>query len=153
MSWDVLLLNYEGNPPTPDGEEEPPSSPLGPAAEVRASLARALPGIDWSEPAWGVYQGDGFTIELNTGTDDPIESIMLHVRGEGDAPSALRAIAAPHRWSLYDLSADAYLDPDDPDAAGWDAFRAYRDRAVGPRGGKPPKGRATGPKGKTPRKG
>ena len=144
MSWDVLVLNCGGNPADEAGEERP----LGPAARVRMSISAHLPGVDWSDPAWGVYDGDGFSIEFNTGKRSPIASIMLHVRGGGDAIPAMLAFANPNGWSLFDCSTSEFLDPENPSPEGWEGFQAFRDKAVGRSGGTKPKGKAKKPKGK-----
>jgi len=82
MSWDLMIFNTQGKKPPPiEDFEETDFEPLGPAAVVRQKLSELLPGIDWSDPTWGIYRGDGFSIEFNVGEDDPIENIGLHVRG------------------------------------------------------------------------
>jgi hypothetical protein len=67
MSWDAMVLNLGGDPPPADVADAEPVGPLGPAAKVRRNIAKYLPGVDWPEPSWGVYEGDGFTIEFNMG--------------------------------------------------------------------------------------
>jgi len=47
--------------------------PLGSASTVRMSISQNLPGVDWSDPTWGIYDGDEFLIEFNTGEEDPID--------------------------------------------------------------------------------
>ena len=96
MSWDVMLFNTRGKQPPPIEQfEESHYEPLGPAAGVRQRLTRLLPKIDWSDTSWGIYEGDGFSIEFNAGGGDPIDTIMLHVRGGGDAIAAIVSFAPP----------------------------------------------------------
>jgi hypothetical protein len=66
MNWDVVVINYGGKAPPPDEMAgAPPPGPLGLAAQVRSSIAAYLPGVDWSDPNWGIYKGglnhDGLT--------------------------------------------------------------------------------------------
>jgi hypothetical protein len=136
MSWDVVVLNYGGEMSPEEMLDAEPVGPLGPAAQVRKRIAKHLPGVDWSDPVWGLYKGDGFTIEFNTGKDDPIDTIMLHVRGGGDAIPALLGFANPNRWSLLDCSTSEFLDPENPSAEGWEGFQAFRDKALGAPKGK-----------------
>jgi len=86
--------------------------------------------VDWSDPEWGMYAGDRFTFELNTGQDDPIVALMVHVRGGGDAIAALLRLAVPNRWSLFDCSTGEFLDPHEPSREGWEGFQAYRDTVI-----------------------
>src|SRR5262245_32541772 len=153
MSWDVMVFNYGGKPPSPDRmADAPPVGPLGPAAQVRKRIAAQLPGVDWTDPTWGLYDGDGFSIEFNTGNDDPIDSIMLHVRGGGDAIPAMLTFANPNGWSLLDCSTGEFLDPTNPSSEGWVGFQRFRDKALGSPGAKKPTGKGKKPKGKGKRK-
>jgi len=116
MSWDVLKYNSCGSPPK-DMEnlrDEHKPDPLGSASTVRMSISQNLPGFDWSDPTWGIYDGDEFLIEFNTGEEDPINSIMLHVRGGSDAIAAILRFANPNKWSLLDFSTGEFLDPENP---------------------------------------
>jgi hypothetical protein len=150
MSWDVLVLNLGGKLPPGDAADADPVGPLGSAAQVRRRIAKHLPGVDWSDSTWGVYEGDGFTIEFNTGDDDPIDSIMVHVRGGGDVIAALLGFANPNGWSLLDCSTGQFLDPENPSAEGWEGFQAFRDKAIGPPKRKKPASKARQPKRKKP---
>lgn len=153
MSWDVMVLNYGGKLSPDEMLDADPVGPLGPAAQVRRRIAKHLPGIDWSEPAWGVFEGDGFTIEFNSGSDDPIDSMMLHVRGGGDAIAALLKFAKPNGWSLLDCSTSEFLDLENPSAEGWEGFQDFRDKAIGQPKRKKSASKAKAPKRKKKRKG
>lgn len=132
MSWDVMIFNFHGAPPKDwslwPNDRDP--DPLGPAEVVRQAITRTLPGVDWTDPVWGMYLGEGFTFEFNTGKDDPIVCIMVHVRGGGDAIAALFQFAAPNQWSLFDCSTGEFLDPQEPSQAGWQGFQGYRDTII-----------------------
>ena len=132
MSWDVMVCNYYSSPP--DNFEDLPADhkpdSLGSAGMVRKSISRHLPGVDWSDPTWGIYDGDELSIEFNTGDEDPIDSIILHVRGGGDAIATMLQFANPNKWSLLDLSTGKYLDPENPSQEGWESFQADRDKAI-----------------------
>ena len=131
MSWDVMLFNTRGQKPPPlDQLRETDIAPLGPAPEVRERLSNLLPGIDWSDPTWGTYQGPGFSMEFNVGNDETLRSLMLHIRGGGDAIAAIVAIARPLAWSVLDCSRGEFLDLDNPSPAGWEQFQAFRDQVL-----------------------
>lgn len=131
MSWDVIAFDYQGSPPSlQNWKEDLRSLPLGSPGEVRTKIDAHLPGVDWSDPAWGVYWGEGFSFEFNLGRDESIDSVMVHVRGSGDAIGALLKFATPNGWSLLDCSMTEWIDPADPSSAGWEGFQAFRDRAI-----------------------
>jgi hypothetical protein len=70
-------------------EHAPEPTPLGPAAPVRARIAAYLPGVVWTAPIGGVYEGDGFSIAFRAGVDEPVNALMLPVRGGGAVPRPL----------------------------------------------------------------
>jgi hypothetical protein len=132
MSWDVAILRFDGSTPASLEEyAEAQTRVLGPASEVRDSIGKALPGIDWSDKTWGIYNGDGFSIEFNMGKEDVIKSITLHVRGEGNAIAAIMAVVKPLGWSALDCSTSEFLDSEQPSQEGWKEFQEYRDKAFG----------------------
>lgn len=131
MSWDVMIFNMRGKTPPPlEQLQESDYEPLGPAVEVRQRISALLTGVDWSDPTWGIYEGDGFSIEFNAGKDDPIDNMMLHVRGGGDAIAAITRFARPLGWSALDCSTSEFLDLENPSQAGWEVFQAYRDKVI-----------------------
>ncbi len=131
MSWDVMIFNTRGKtPPSIEEFQESDCESFGAAAAVRQGISMILPGIDWSDPTWGIYDGDGFSIEFNVGSEDPIESIMLHVRGGGDAISAITSFARPLGWTALDCTTGELLDLDNPSQVGWENFQAFRDKVI-----------------------
>ncbi|MFJ4872410.1 hypothetical protein [Streptomyces sp. NPDC088757] len=130
MGWDVLLLPLPADIASIDdlpADHEPP--PVGNRSEVHGALEAAVPGVDLTDPAWGELLGPTWGIELGIGEDDPVESVMLHVRGGTDdvLPVILR-IARALGCRPFDCSAGDLLADGDP--TGWHAFRAFRDRAL-----------------------
>jgi len=130
MSWDVLILNFHGAPPNDfqSMRDDQVPDPLGPADAVRDSIAKALPDFEWQGTGWAHYRGDGFSIEFNFSDEDPIRSMMLHVRGSGDAVAAIMRFANPNNWSVLDLSTGSFMDPEDPSTEGWEGFQAFREK-------------------------
>jgi hypothetical protein len=132
MSWDVMVFRFAGKPPASTEEmDDAQRLPLGAAADVRAGIAAALPQTSWDDPTWGIFDGDGFSIEFNVGDDDPIDNMMLHVRGGGNAIAAIMSFVSPLGWSALDCSTGEFLDPAAPSEEGWKGFQAYRDKVIG----------------------
>ena len=131
MSWDVMLFKFEGEPP--DFEElpddfKPPT--MGDAAALRRSISASLPGVDWSDPAWGILDGDGWSIEFNHQATGQTDQIMLHVRGGGDPIVAIVKLCKTNGWSAFDTSSGEFLNLDAPSAEGWTGFQEFRDKVV-----------------------
>jgi hypothetical protein len=131
MSWDVSV--YAATvppPPVADMPDDWKGEVLGTASEVRAKILACLPEVDWSDPMWGIYEGDGFSFEFNVGRQDPSDGFMVHVRGGGGAASALRQLAGRWGWYLLDCSQGEWLHHCSDAEAGWQGFQAYRDRVL-----------------------
>ena len=127
MSWTVSVFGGPQRPPIHDmGDFEFPV--MGSGDEVRQSISAHLPGVDWTTPTWGLYAGDGFTLEFSVGPEEPIIDFAVHVRGRGDAISDLFRFAVPNGWHLMDWSTGEFIDPESPSAAGWEQWQAYRDK-------------------------
>lgn len=119
MSWDVVILD----------SGEPPQA-LGPAERVRASISNIVPTVDWSDPAWGTLESEEWSIEFNVGDAPVVESVMLHVRGDGDPLPVIASICATNGWAALDTSTDERLDLAAPSRKGWDDFRALREAVL-----------------------
>ena len=131
MSWDVYVMDYGGNPPEVLDADTPEPAVMGTAADVRSMIDAHFKGVDWSDPSWGIFDGDGFSFEFNMRDEDEKQGFMVHVRGGGDAISGLLAFSVPNRWSVLDISTGAFIDPNDPSNEGWKKFQAYRDQVIG----------------------
>lgn len=85
MSWDVLLTrlpySIKSVQELPDDYQPPP---LGSRDEVDEALREAAPGIDLSDPEWGVLSGARWSMELDLGVKEPVDAITCHVSGGGD---------------------------------------------------------------------
>ena len=103
-------------------------SPLGEAADVRTKITRSIPGVDWSNPAWGVYDGDGWSIEFNHQVEGLCKALMLHVRGEGDPVGAILRICADTGWVALDMTQGKVIHAGSNASAGWKKFQRFRQR-------------------------
>ncbi len=130
MSWDVLLT------PAPADAESVDDIPEGygtgsiaPLARLLATLREAFPEADLSDPAWGHLRDEeqGWDMELNIGTGDPVTGVMLHVRGGDPVPAILR-MAEVLGCRALDCSTGDFLREDGDD--GWESFQEYRDQVL-----------------------
>ena len=82
MSWDIFIQQFPANARTvaeiPDTFT---AAPIGSRSDLIAKIRAALPDADFTDPAWGVLNGDDYSIEFGLGDDDPLYGITLHVRG------------------------------------------------------------------------
>jgi hypothetical protein len=131
MSWDVLLLaTHEPPPPVAEMPKSWRGEPLGTLADVREKIDNCIVGVDWSDPTWGMFDGDGYSYEFNTGTEEPCDSVMIHVRGDGSAVEPLLILGQRYNWYLLDTSQGEWLHHCNSAEAGWEDFQAFRDRVI-----------------------
>lgn len=127
MSWDIFVQRLpEGVISVGEIPSDFSPGPLGDRGEIVAAIERLFPDIDFTDPEWGIIERDGYSIEVNISSRDPVQSFALHVRGD--------AKAAPAVTSLLDELGFRALDPQSPTgifeadgAAGsmqtWDEYR------------------------------
>jgi hypothetical protein len=68
------------------------AAPIGKRAEIIAKIIDVVPDADFSDPAWGTIQGQGWSIELNMGTSEDCKSFAFHIRGRREAANVVGAV-------------------------------------------------------------
>lgn len=131
MSRDVLLLRL---PDDVTSMHELPDDyspePLGRQGEVLAAATRAVPEVDLSDPTWGDLSGSAWSIEFGIGSEDPVDSIMLHIRGSGDdVLGPVLRLAEALRCKVLDLAEGDLISLGQP--SGRHAFQQFGDRVIG----------------------
>jgi hypothetical protein len=134
MSWDLLVFHAPEGATAVDeipNDFDPPT--LGSGADVRQRLLDRLPELDLSDSAWGLLSGPTWSIEVNIGSEDPVGSIMLHVRGGGDDVLPVIALIGEALGArVLDMSTGNFLTGRAGDADGWHGFQQYRNGVLGP---------------------
>jgi hypothetical protein len=84
MSWDIYIQDF---PATAKRVADIPSDfqarPLGRRSQLIAQIRDLVPSVNFSNPEWGVFEAEAFSIEFSMGADDICNSITLLVRGGG----------------------------------------------------------------------
>ncbi|MER6916038.1 hypothetical protein ABT354_30560 [Streptomyces sp. NPDC000594] len=132
MSWDVLLLRLPDEATSVEQITDAHTpAPVGSLHDVHAAINRATPDVDLSDPTRGELLGPTWSMELSIGSQDPVGSIMLHIRGSGDdALTPVFRLASSLCCKILDCSAGDLITP--LEASGWHGFQKYRDHAVPP---------------------
>jgi hypothetical protein len=114
MGWDVLFQDLPAGVRTiAEVPEDFRPKMLGRRHELLRRIARALPEVDFSDPAWGVLDGSDFSVEINIGASAVTDAIMLHVHGQGGgAIEAVRRIARAIERPAIDCRDGEILDFD-----------------------------------------
>ncbi|WP_220466947.1 hypothetical protein, partial [Cellulophaga baltica] len=124
VSWDVILIKEQFD--TNDKDYEPIS--LGIRDNIINELCILLPELDYSVKDWGILNGDGFSIEFNTGKEEKVDSIMLHIRGGGNPHYIIGMIMKKMEWEALDCSTGEFVDLKNINAESWTKFQTWRDK-------------------------
>lgn len=134
MSWDIMIFKSDEkhrNQQPEDGAQEIPPPPMGDAGDVKAKLSQSLPDIDWTDPAWGVLDFDGGSIEFSIQKEGVIDSFMLHVHGGGDPVSIIDNLCLENGWDALDCDSGEFMNSDDASAGDRAEFQKIMDNIMG----------------------
>jgi hypothetical protein len=127
-----MIFKFDGKPPILEDLPDDFLFPnIGKASDVRSQISAELRNVDWADKNWGIYEGNGFSIEFAIGSNEFVAQMTLFVRGNGDAISTIVRLCNAHQWDAYDISACDYIDLKNPSNASWTEFQEYRDQIIG----------------------
>lgn len=133
MSWDIFVQDL------PDGVSSAEEIPdgfrpavLGAREDLIHRIRSVLPEVDFSDPAWGVLEREGASIEFNMGKEGASTGFALHVRGGPQAAFVVRLLLDALRLRALDPSSETgFFALDDGSTEGFEAWRKFRDAALG----------------------
>lgn len=96
-------MSYDVSVHTAGSIDDPDPEPLGPRAQVIEALERTFPGLRWVDPHWGDFADSEGSAEFNLGTEDPVKSFAVHLRGIFiPILQRLDEMADEHDWEVFD---------------------------------------------------
>jgi hypothetical protein len=134
MSWDIYVLDFPPDIETPgDVPEDFRPGPLMSREALIEGISELVPGADFSDPTWGRLDGPDYSIEVNIGEDDPVESFALQVSGGDRAVGVVADILDHFRLRAIDTgSEDGGFFDREGSVDQLRAWRAYRDQVIRP---------------------
>jgi hypothetical protein len=105
------------------------SRPIGTRSTAISTILAVAPTADFSDPARGVIEGNGFSIEVNLGDDETLKSFAFHLRGGGNEATAI-VTEVLMRLGLRAFDPSSATGIFDPNAAaqGFENWQRYRDQ-------------------------
>ena len=140
MSWDIFAQDF----PTVATVEEVPDDfaprNIGTRAAMIGKITQACPSADFTDPAWGLIEGPGWSIEVNLGESEECDGFALHVRGNADdVVSVVARIIDQAQLRAIDSATGEFFDPATAQSS-FEQWRSYRDQiADGAPPSEPPK--------------
>ena len=136
MSWDIYIQDFPATAKTvaeiPDDYQ--PSS-AGSRADLISKIQEVVPSADFSNPDWGVFEGDGFSIEFQMGDAEHCRSITFLVRGGGSPAPLVAALLDRLQLRGIDCQTGEFFDVEAARAS-FGSWQRYRDQILGARDGK-----------------
>ncbi|NQX48036.1 hypothetical protein HQN87_22170 [Paenibacillus tritici] len=131
MSWDVLIMKEKYDFDAPE-DKQPAIPPLGQRDEIIGKLTSCIPELDYRDAAWGFMNGEGYSIEFNTGDEETVDSIMLHIRGGGTVMDTIQLVCDTLEAYALNTSDGSYINFEQPEEAeqSWEQFQKYRDQVI-----------------------
>src|SRR5262249_1698501 len=82
MSFDIFVQDIPAEAQSADEiPEDFEPKPIGSRDAVLAAIRRVAPEVNFASPEWGTYDGDGCSLEVGLGLDDPMNGFAFHLRG------------------------------------------------------------------------
>jgi hypothetical protein len=73
---------------------------LGALQEVRERIADVLPGVVFDEDGHGAFTRTGYAVEFETGREERVTTVRVHVVGGAAAAPPLQRLASKTGWRL-----------------------------------------------------
>ena len=80
---------------------------LGGAHDVRERIAEILPGVTFDESGHGTFARTGYALAFDTGTEDHVRCVGVHITGGAAAVPPLARLIAKTGWRLESAAQDA----------------------------------------------
>jgi hypothetical protein len=130
MSWDIFVQDIPIDAATIDDIPDTfAPAPIGSRSSINAKIKEVAPFADFSDPAWGTIEGDGFSIEVNLGSDETIDSFAFHVGGDDLTAGLISEILTHLNLRAFDSGTGEIFDHAHA-AEGLQRWRAYAQKVL-----------------------
>ncbi len=126
MSWDILIQDLPVQAArVADISENFVPGRIGKRHDIIAAVQTLFPIVNFSDPSWGVLTTQDYGIEFNIGDSEDCDSMMLHVRGGGEAAPAVAVLLDALKLRAIDCQTGDFfsLPAAQVGFAEWQAFR------------------------------
>jgi len=131
MSWDVLVQDLPTDAKkVADIPDDFRPSPLGRRSDLIRNIQAVVPFADFSDPSWGLIDGDDFSIEVSLGESDTVESFSFRVRGSDMGAAVVAEILGSLKLRALDTTTGEFFDPETA-AVSLGKWRKYLNRTLG----------------------
>jgi hypothetical protein len=130
VSWDISIVDLPSDAASiADIPDEFQPEPLGSRVDLIAAIREVAPTADFSDPSWGELATPDFVIEFNMGSEEVVDSMMLHARGGGSAVAFIDALLTRLGRRAIDCSVGEFFSAP-ASGESFRAWQAYRDSVI-----------------------
>jgi hypothetical protein len=132
MSWDIFVQDIprEANSPADIPDNFKPK-PVGLRSDVIGKIGAVVPDVDFSDPSLGIFDGPGFSIEIDLGKEELLDGFVFHVRGGDLAAFVIADILEQLDLRAFDPNSATGMFAITQDGSdGQKKWRAYRDQIL-----------------------
>jgi hypothetical protein len=130
MSWDIFVQDIPVDATT---VEDIPAdfvpAPVGQRSQIIETIREVVPFADFSDPAWGVIDGEDFSIEVSLGTNETVKDFAFHVHGGDVAAAVVSELLGRLKLRAFDAGSGDIFDHQRA-ATGLREWRAYLQRVT-----------------------
>jgi hypothetical protein len=130
MSWDIFVQDIPIEAATiNDIPDSFVPAPIGLRSDIIGKIKEVAPFADFSDPAWGTIAGEDFSMEVNLGADESLDSFAFHVRGSDLAAALVSEILEHLNLRAFDAGTGDIFDHVRA-SEGLARWRAYRQKVL-----------------------
>jgi hypothetical protein len=131
MSWDIIVSDFpRAATKVADIPKDFRSNSLGSRDEIIKKIQQIIPTSNFSEPSWGLIEGNGWSIEVSLGDKLECHDFSFHVRGGDEAVFVIAAILDHMDLRALDCQTGEFFSPGSEALASFKKWREYRNRCV-----------------------
>lgn len=132
MSWDIFVQDLPKDAASvADIPDDFVPKEIGDRSDIIAKISKVVPEADFSNPAWGVIDGEDWSIEINMGSSETCSGFALHVRGGDRAIGVVDAVLRALGLRAIDSQTGEFFIAGPDAQASFSKWRKYRDSVVG----------------------
>lgn len=135
MSWDIFVqdLPKDAKEVADIPDDFRPGS-IGSRTQIIERIKEVAPNANFSNPAWGLLDGEDWSIEINIGPEEECSGFAFHVRGGAGAAGMVALILDHLGLRAIDTQAGGFFVAGPEAIESLRKWRAYRDQVLHDRG-------------------
>jgi hypothetical protein len=110
MSWDLFVQDWGEVKTLSEIRDDFEPQSIGTRSKLSFKIQEVLPAVDFSDPAWGIFEAQDHSIEFNMGDEEECMSFSMHVHGGNSALNTVHLILSALNLRASDGSSDKLIE-------------------------------------------